>query len=421
MVGLVGASIDYSRANSIKADLQSSLDATALMLSKTAATMTSAQLTTAGEAYFKALFNRPEAGTVTLNISYTTDGGSAVTVSGATSVKPQFISIVPGLQNIVINTSSTVNWGSAKLRVALVLDNTGSMSETDSTGTTKLSALKTASHNLLTTLKNAAASNGDVQVAIIPFANGVNVGTANVNATWLDWSDYNSSGGGGDSWGNTGGSSNSSYSSGSWSSSGGSSWSSGSDKSKWQGCVMDRDQDYDVKNTTPTTNTNSTLFPTIYNSACPISLMSLSSDWTALNSKIDAMIATGSTNQTIGLAWGWQALTGGVPLSAPTLPADTRQVIILLTDGLNTENRWTTDQSKIDAREQIVCANIKNAGITVYTVLVMAGNSAVLQGCASPDTALPMGPKYFALTSTKQIVDTFKTIGTNLSALRIAK
>ena len=56
----VGAAIDYSRANSVRADLQASLDSTALMLSKEAGTDTSDQLQANALKYFTANFNRPE-------------------------------------------------------------------------------------------------------------------------------------------------------------------------------------------------------------------------------------------------------------------------------------------------------------------------------------------------------------------------
>jgi hypothetical protein len=42
-----------------------------------------------------------------------------------------------------------------------------------------MSALKTASHQLLTQLQAAAINPGDVQVALIPFALDVNVGNGN--------------------------------------------------------------------------------------------------------------------------------------------------------------------------------------------------------------------------------------------------
>ena len=48
-------------------------------------------------------------------------------------------------------------------------------------------ALKTATEQLLTTLQKAATNNGDVRVAIVPFAKYVNVGKSNVNKSWIDW------------------------------------------------------------------------------------------------------------------------------------------------------------------------------------------------------------------------------------------
>src|SRR5712692_2644842 len=93
------------------------------------------------------------------------------------------------------------------------------------------------------------------------------------------------------------------------------------------------------------------------------------------------------------------------------------QVIILLTDGLNTQDRWYTSQSSIDARQTMTCANIKAAGIVLYTVQVNTDGdptSTLLQNCASDSS------KFFLLTSATQIVGTFQQIGTNLSMLRIA-
>ncbi len=42
--GLVGASVDYSRANSVRTGMQSAIDATALAMAKLAPTLTEAQL-----------------------------------------------------------------------------------------------------------------------------------------------------------------------------------------------------------------------------------------------------------------------------------------------------------------------------------------------------------------------------------------
>ncbi|MFZ2137742.1 MAG: VWA domain-containing protein, partial [Xanthobacteraceae bacterium] len=189
----------------------------------------------------------------------------------------------------------------------------------------------------------------------------------------------------------------------------------------WNGCVMDRDQNYDTTNTAPTTG--STLFPAEQYSYCPVPVMALSYDWTALNTKIDAMTPNGGTNQAIGLQWGFQSLTSP-PLYVPPMDPNYqyKQYIILLTDGLNTQDRWygdgSTPSSQVDARQQILCNNVKAAGITLYTVQVNTDGdptSTLLQQCASDPS------KFFLLTSANQIVTTFDTIGTSLTMLHLSK
>ena len=139
-----------------------------------------------------------------------------------------------------------------------------------------------------------------------------------------------------------------------------------------------------------------------------------------MSSLINNMSPNGYTNQNIGLALGWMSLVGGGPFTVPaTSPGyDYEKIIILFTDGLNTENRWYTDQSSIDDRETMTCDNIKAAGITLYTVQISTDGTApssLLQNCASDSS------KFFYLTSSSQLVTTFNQIGTSLSNLRIAK
>ena len=99
-----------------------------------------------------------------------------------------------------------------------------------------------------------------------------------------------------------------------------------------------------------------------------------------------------------------------------------QQIIILLTDGLNTQDRWygngSTPSPQVDARQQILCNNIKAAGITIYTVQVNTDGdptSALLQQCASDAS------KFFLLTSANEIVTTFGAIGTSLAQLHLAQ
>src|SRR3954466_5186638 len=87
MVGFVGAAIDYSHANSVKTAMQAAADSTALMLSKTATSLTSTQLNTQASTYFKALFTRSEATGVTVSATYTSSAGSQVVVNASSTVK----------------------------------------------------------------------------------------------------------------------------------------------------------------------------------------------------------------------------------------------------------------------------------------------------------------------------------------------
>ncbi len=143
--------------------------------------------------YFTALFNRPnEASINSVSATYTASAGSQVVVNGSVNVPTTFMRVLgsSSMQNITVTGSSTTKWGSTRLRVALVLDNTGSMADDG-----KMTALKSATHSLLTQLQNAAAQNGDVYVSIIPFSKDVNVGSANYSANWIDWDDWEAANG----------------------------------------------------------------------------------------------------------------------------------------------------------------------------------------------------------------------------------
>src|SRR5262249_6801985 len=99
----------------------------------------------------------------------------------------------------------------------------------------------------------------------------------------------------------------------------------------WGGCVTDRAQDNDTNNTTPVVGVVSTMMVAENSPSCvAATLMGLSSDFSALSTEVDSMVANGATNQTIGVAWGWQAQSQGVPMNAPALPEHTGQIMILL-------------------------------------------------------------------------------------------
>jgi Flp pilus assembly protein TadG len=225
--------------------------------------------------------------------------------------------------------------------------------------------------------------------------------------------------------------------------------------STWTGCVTDRTQPNDATGVQPTSGDPTTQFPanqyyensTAYCSSSAStqlqSVIRMSESWTTLKSAINSMQPTGGTDQAVGLAWGWQSLIVGGVLNAPAEDANTiyNRVIILLSDGLNTEDRWPdygdgSNQNTgsndpqfpglIDARQRVLCDNLKNARDSqnrpMYTIYTIQANtatpadptSAILQYCASsPD-------KFYELTSSNAIITTFQSIGTALSNLRVS-
>jgi hypothetical protein len=187
--------------------------------------------------------------------------------------------------------------------------------------------------------------------------------------------------------------------------------------------------DTNVSPPDPVTPRWSSLYAAEQYSSCPQEVKGLSYDWSAMNSLVDNMSPAGSTNQAIGLQLGWMSLVGGGPFTVPAKNSNYNysQIIILLSDGLNTQDRWygngSSTSTSVDARMydsagRGTCTNIKTAGITIYSIQVNTGGdptSTLLKNCASS------ADKFFLLTSANQIITTFDKIGTNLTKLRIAQ
>jgi Flp pilus assembly protein TadG len=548
LVGLTGAAVDYSRANSIQSEMQAAADSTALMIAQDAGSKPSMNVPTTADSYYRGLFkykstdtSSPIGQTLQVTANYTSSSGTVQI--GATATYRTMVMGVMGFSTLPLAANSTANFSNSRLRVALVLDNTGSMS-----ASSKLTALKTASTNLLTQLKGAATNNGDVYVSIVTFVRDVMVDpSSNVSASWIDWTDWeaeppvlNTAVGGtkpsASVWDQTGPGSacpfttknqgfgcintnssgnvhksgnyaglicpgqdngsqfsqlanqsyNGCYDSHTFSQTGSSASCSGHsncscsgsgssktcatnsgyyehtwrpagntyatpDHSTWNGCIADRGiawatsatpgpdttNNYDITTTGQTVGTASSYYPAHQYSVCDSTstglqpMMGLTYNWTSLQNLVNAMNANGSTNQAIGLVNGWQSLVGGGPFgTVPTMDSNYQyqKVIILLTDGLNTQDRWYGDggstATQVDDRQRTTCDNIKRAGITIYAIQVdtdNTGTSSLLQGCAGSQVGVGDPSKFFLLKQSNQIVTTFNQIGTQLSKLHIAR
>ena len=96
--------------------------------------------------------------------------------------------------------------------------------------------------------------------------------------------------------------------------------------------------------------------------------------------------------------------------------------IVLVSDGLNTQDRWYNDAASIDARQAILCEKIKNpGGVKIFTIQINTGTgrnadpeSQVLKNCASDGN-------FQMVTQAGQTATAFQNITTKLSQLRIAK
>jgi Flp pilus assembly protein TadG len=416
LLGFVGAAVDYTRANAARSSMQAALDSTALMVSKdlSEGIISSSQVSAKAQAYFTALYTNNDAKSVSVSATYTANSsmGSNIVVNGSGAVTTDFLKVA-GFPTINFNTSSTAAWGNVRMRVAMALDNTGSMAEDG-----KMPAMQNAAKALVDQLSALAKNSGDIYISVIPFAKDVNVDDSNYSASWIDWTDWDAANGTSTctSWNWWGGCASSTW--------------TPANHNKWTGCVTDRDQDYDTKNTAPTNS--ATRFPAEEyvsgndkycksgNNPYLQPILPLSYNWSTIKKRIGDMQPTGNTNQGIGMAWAWMTLTQSDPYNAPAKDPNYtyKDAIILLSDGLNTQNRWYSNASQIDARQKILCDNAKSAGITVYTIHVNTGGdptSAVLQYCAS-------GPQnFYSITSASQTASVFSSIGTSLSKLRVAK
>jgi Flp pilus assembly protein TadG len=432
IITFVGAAVDYTRAVAARSSMQAALDSTALMLAKdlTDGTINTSQISTKADQYFRALYTNTDAKSVTITATYTQNSGmgSTILVNGSGAIDTGFMRVV-GFPTMDFRTNSTSAWGNVRMRVAMVLDVTGSMANSG-----KMAAMQKAAKALVDQLSLLNKNDGDIYISMVPFAKDVNLGTSYKDETWIDWSywsDQNPTWGTCSNINKTTKSSCLSNSSRTWT----------PDKTKWTGCVTDRTQDYDITNTPPTsTNAPTMVVPEEYTTTdwrgnvtqyCKSNttdyvgkIVPLTNNWTTLKDDIDKLMPTGNTNQGIGLAWGWLTLgVGVVPFNAPakdTANYTYKDAIVLLSDGLNTQNRWYSDAASIDDRQKKMCdaAKLPPNNIIIYTVQVNTGGDAtstVLQNCASGTD------KFYLVTDPDKTLTVFNSIGQSLARLRVAR
>ena len=202
---------------------------------------------------------------------------------------------------VKIGVGAETRTGYGSIEVALVLDTTGSM------WGSKIAELRGAAKDFIDIIHDKAqASNGQqtYKIAIVPFAQYVNIGTGFENAWWLTGDNHHPS---------------------------------------WQGCVGSRAYPHNVKDG----DYSLAKVVAVKNVSCPNAITPLTevddAGQALLKNRIDALSANGWTYIPAGLAWGWRVLSHKAPFTQGATDQDVkeksvRRIVILMTDGANTRS-----------------------------------------------------------------------------------
>lgn len=172
-----GAALDYGHGNAVRVRIQAALDATGLMLAHNVGHMTTDDLVLLAEEFFAENFV-PEPG-VRFAPLETQVQANVITIAAAADVDTYLMQLA-GIPFLQVGASTEITRAEDSYEVVMVLDNTGSMAGN------KMSALKEASELLVNNLFGETAVHPLLDMAVVPFAHAVNVGTDNKNANWMD-------------------------------------------------------------------------------------------------------------------------------------------------------------------------------------------------------------------------------------------
>ncbi|MGN6551939.1 MAG: hypothetical protein ACTHJ3_18870 [Pararhizobium sp.] len=398
--GAAGFAYDYDNMLTIRSRMSDSLDAAAFEAAELYAEKASDATIEerAGKLFAADLQQFVGQGLYTFSYDGVGEDADAayIKVSASATYEPTFMPVVWKLlgqpeQTLTVARQSKVALATSTVELALVLDNSGSMADSQ-----KISTLKTAATNLVEQLF-ASAMPGDtddpVKMSIVPFAGSVNVGPGNRSAAWMDTKGISPVHHENFDWTTISGARKAAD--GSWSLNGTPLtrfWLFDQMNSSWAGCVEARPAPYDTNNAPAdpanpqtlyvpmfapdepdssywydnsyfgdnvstrygsvpdaTRQRNMTKYRTRYNSAgtstrgpnyacSTIPLLPLSTSKTTIESRLKDMQPVGSTNIPQGIAWGLATLTPNGPFPGARAFDATRNIkaMVVMTDGENT-------------------------------------------------------------------------------------
>ncbi|MDJ0612250.1 MAG: TadE/TadG family protein [Rhizobiaceae bacterium] len=196
----IAATVDFSNYVSQRSKVQNATDAAALAAAKeleTAPNSTEESLKTYATNFFNSNVGQEiDPNNYTLNLSLIPGNPDPSAPANEqqdrvnVTVDFKYDTIFYGIlsrESIEGEIKSFVTLGNRTVEVALVLDNSGSMSGS------RISTLRTEAKNLVDIVHNSASLStlvDPVQFSIVPFSGTVNIGTNNRNESWLDQRGY---------------------------------------------------------------------------------------------------------------------------------------------------------------------------------------------------------------------------------------
>lgn len=436
MLVATGLSIDYNRSVTVQAALQNDLDAAMLAAAQKSEDID--EIKSFAQHFLGDNWHNKYGVTGTVAVNVTKPEDNLLLGSILVKVPTTFMAIA-GKSEVDIAVESEIQMAAGNIEVALVLDVTDSMIGT------KIEALKDSATSLIDKAFEDQRSRDHVRIALVPFADYVNVGEMNRNADWIDVpldsetttetciDNYQEVIGTTNCRTETytydrdgvpvtyqaevcdyqyGPPSNRCFTT--------------TNLVRWYGCAASRDYPLDV-----TDGQWDTRVPGAMNVSCGAPGMELTNDDAALRQRIDDITTFGNTYIPAGLFWGWTVLSPQEPFATAkgygekVDGATVEKVMVLMTDGANTrspnyitKNHGGSDVALANARTAELCTNIKAAGIKIYTVAFDVDEEDVkdmLRACASSDR------QFYDAEDATELETAFANIGANLSPLRIAR
>ena len=167
LVGASGMALDLGQSYLVKQRLRAALDAAALAATSTF--QEEDEIQSSVELFMAQNYPESKIGTlVTTSIDVTVDGDD-VTVQATATYDTSFLRLL-GVDQISVFEDVTVRRAIKGLEAVLVLDNTGSM------GNTNIAHLQTASKSFVEILFDRAQDPEDIKIGIVPYAASVRVG-----------------------------------------------------------------------------------------------------------------------------------------------------------------------------------------------------------------------------------------------------